>query len=1065
MSKKSALTLFKGATAAALFGAAAVFISIFIGLLPQVSASSGDALIDVYVFIEAAAETGVLKVVPAAQVAVSVLGAPGQVGMTDAVGHIRFSVSPGEVELQVVHTSEKFKIFADRDRAARAIVRLVKSARQSEAGLTVPGEAVTKVEVESTPKQPIDQLSIVKKKIRIFVRNSSSEPLSGAKIFVDGSDEAQTTDSRGIVETDVAVDSSMTVLHAQYELERVLAGGPTVTEIEVRLQPASQELEEFRVLAPRVRGGVGALIEVRRKNRGVAEVLGSEQMARAGDGDAAGSLKRVTGLTLVGGRYVYVRGLGERYSSILLNDATLSSPEPARRVVPLDLFPTSVVESLIIEKSYSPEMPGEFGGGTIRIGTKPIPDGFFSKISLGAAFGGAGEPETYRGGATDGFGFDDGTRALPSIVADATADGRRLKEQNPLFPQGFTPTQLQEMGRSFSNTWSAERANESPMPSFNFSIGNSHQLTEHLTVGGQSAFLYGSDFDAVEKQAKTLSLGSGGTLTPDAERNIKESSREIRTGLTGDVGASLKTNIGEQKISSTVMLLRNTEDQVKTATELNANGSYRSTGIEWIERQLWVRQLRGEHEAAKGDLFMGLENRIRWRLSRADAERVAPDVRDHRYILENGRYVLSTRADGNQRSYSRLNDQTSEVGGDWKVGRHFSGFGRIDLNIGFASTDRERSSGMRRFHFRDMRPASSALDLSKSPEEIFVSDNIGSEGFQILETTRETDTYRATQSLVAMSYTVDWKPYDRLRLSAGWRDERSKQDVLTYNLYDPDNMPIRAGLETIDRLPLWAAAWEFQPSHQLRATYSETVSRPDFKELSVAPYTDEETGQEVVGNNRLKSAVIKNIDLRYEFYPSSDESVSVGFFRKDFEQPIEQIIRPGSDGTLRTFENAKRAENTGIEFESRVRLRRLANALRRLTAAGNVALIDSKIELSDSNSGVQTSNTRALQGQSPWVLNLQLLYDHKTASMTSGLMFNMIGPRIREAAAGGLPDIVEESFAQLDWVSSWDFLSNASVQLKAKNLLDPESSLTQGGVKTLAWRRGRSFSLNLSARF
>ncbi|MBK7890067.1 MAG: TonB-dependent receptor [Bdellovibrionales bacterium] len=1059
------MTTVKCAKAAALFGAAALFFGISVTSMPRALASSSQALIDVYVFNEEAAATGVLTVIPAPDVAVSVIADPIQVGMTDASGHIRFSVSPGEVDLQVVHASEKFRVFADRDRAARAIVRLFKPTGTMDTSNDASVAIAMKAEVESTSKQQVDQLNRQKKQLRLLVRGQSGEPLSGAKIFVDGSEDALTTDSHGVVETEAAVDSSVTVLHSRFELERVGVGGVAVTEIEVKLRPASQELEEFRVLAPRVRGGVGALIEVRRKNRGVAEVLGSEQMARSGDSDAAGSLKRVTGLTLVGGRYVYVRGLGERYSSILLNDATLSSPEPARRVVPLDLFPTSVVESLVIEKSYSPELPGEFGGGTIRIGTKPIPDSFFSKISLGAAFGGGAEPETYRGGAMDGLGFDDGTRALPSSVAVATADGRRLKEQNSLFPQGFTPIQLQEMGRSFSNTWSAERANEAPMPSFNFSIGNSSQITDGLTVGGQGAFLYGSDFDTTEKQAKTLSLGSGGMLSPDAERTVKESSREIRTGLTGDAGVSLKTVAGEQKISSTVMLLRNTEDQVKTATELNANGSYRSTGIEWVERQLWVRQLRGEHEIALSDLFMGLENRVRWRLSRADAARVAPDVRDHRYILENGQYLLSTRADGNQRSYSQLNDQTSEVGGDWRVGRSISEIGRVDFNIGFASTDRERSSGMRRFHFRDMRPASSNLDLSQSAEEIFVSDNIGSEGFQILETTRETDTYRAAQSLVAMSYTVDWKPQDRLRFSAGWRDERSRQDVLTYNLYDPDNMPIRAGLETVDRLPMWAAAWEFRPTHQLRATYSETVSRPDFKELSVAPYTDEETGQEVVGNNRLKSAVIKNIDFRYEFYPSSDESVSFGFFRKDFEQPIEQIIRPGSDGTLRTFENAKRAENTGVEFESRIRLRRLANSLRRLTVAGNVALIDSKIELSDSNSGVQTSNSRALQGQSPWVVNLQFLYDHRAANVASGLMFNMIGPRIREAAAGGLPDIIEESFAQLDWVSSWDFLSNASVQLKAKNILDPEASLTQGGVKTLAWRRGRSFSLNLSARF
>lgn len=1024
--------------------------------------SQGKGVLEISVFREAI--DGSLKILADQEVLVN-----GQTFSIGTSGFLRLEVSPGFHKIGVPSIDSDIQVEVDSDRTAVAVLRL----REKRIFADVENAAIRSSEKLRDPvggDLAIQAGGQTIGKRKIVLKTADGLPVASARIFLDEPDRATgrdilESDAKGEIVIENFLGSGFTVTHQQFESRSYspeLSSKSQMAEVVLILKESTSELEEVRVLAPVIRGGISALVELRRKNRGVAEVLGAEQMTRTGDSDAASSLRRVTGLTLVAGRYVYIRGLGERYSSILLNDATLSSPEPARRVVPLDLFPTNVLESVVIEKSYSSELPGEFGGGTIRIGTKPIPDRFSAKISFGLGFGAESKSLSYNGGRLDFFGIDDGTRQLPSLVADQTADGRRLKEQNPLFANGFTATQLQAMGRSFKNTWSAKEDTVAAVPSLSMSIGNRFQSARGFTLGGQIGALFGSDADFLERKSTRYSIGSGGGLVLDSDSVSLEATREVRLAGTTDLGASLKTAIGEQKVSSSFLLLRNSEDLVASINESNANGRFQTTDLNWVERQLFIRQLRGEHEL---NLFT-----IKWRHSLSDAGRSAPDSRSHRYIFENGAYVFSTRADGNQRSFSQLNDRTAEWGADIKSSLETADLGRWDLSLGIVRTERTRASGLRRFHFRDVRAPGSSLDLTKPVEEILNEENVSPDAFQILETTRETDNYRAGQIVHGKSATLDWVPNPGIRISYGVRHETSEQDVLTYNLFDPENKPVRAGLFSKNILPAVGASWEFAVNgasrQQIRTTYSETVSRPDFKELSTAPYLDEETGQEVIGNNRLRGAILRNTDIRYEWYLNTEESLSLAVFRKEFLHPIEQIIRPGSDGTIRSFDNAESALNTGVEFETRIRLRRISDLLRRLTFATNIALIDSSVELSASNQGVQTSNSRPLQGQSPWVLNLQLFYDRPTSKLNAGLLFNMIGPRIREAASGGLPDLYEQPVQQLDAVGSWSMADQPFTwQLRLRNLLDPETKLTQGDQTALSYRRGRALSVSMSAVF
>lgn len=978
---------------------------------------------------------------------------------TDKFGYLRFTLPVGESRIVVraegiEANNEGAKVITEEARVSS----LTAIFRRRPSGVEISYFAETPItrRPEQAAEKTASELEV--RSYDLQVTDSDGRPLSGVRVFVLDRDERLESSKDGRVKVSAQPGTTLTVSHPGFASQDITVSDSSILKIE--MQPSLDELDAIRVLAPRVKGGLSSAIDAKRKSSGVSEVLAAEQMSKSGDGDAASSLRRVTGLTLVGGKYVYVRGLGERYSSILLNDAMISSPEPARRVVPLDLFPTNILESIVVEKSYAPDLPGEFGGGTIRIRTKSLPEKRFARVAIGVG-NGASDELTYQGGRLDEFGLDDGTRALPPTVRDATQGGRRLKEANPLFPDGFSPDQLASMGQSFQNIWTPKTSDGSPTPSFQAAIGERWKISDVLTVGAQGSGLYGTDLEFLEKESHRYSLGAGGVLAKDASKFETESTREVRTAATADLAATFKTGLGDQSVSSSFMLLRHTENSVDQESEVNANGRYRSQELSWSERALLIKQARWDGQISNWKLSL--------RGSKSDAERIAPDRRSSRYIEEAGRYVFSTRADGNQRSFSELQDRNEEVGFQIRRGGEFKFLGKWEASAEVLSSSRSRQSGLRRFHFRDVRTAGSEIDLTKPVEEILSPGNIHSEGFQILETTRETDNYSADQRLQAKAIALDLRPIDRVRLSVGVREEESTQNVLTYNLFDPANKPVLAGLWARDVLPSAVLSVEIAESHILRFGYAETVSRPDFKELSTSPYTDEETGEEVIGNNKLRGAILRHLDIRYENYPSSDETLSLALFTKRFDHPIEQVIRPGSDGTIRSFDNAKAADNYGIELEGRFRLRRWSNALRHFNFAANLSLVRSEIELREDNAGVQTSNQRPLQGQSPWSTNIQLFYERQAWKFTSGLVFNVVGPRIRDAAAGGLPDIYEQPVPQLDAVFSKELDGFFSIPLRAglrlKNLLDPEVKLTQGQEVALRYRRGTSFNLNLSAVF
>jgi outer membrane receptor protein involved in Fe transport len=293
--------------------------------------------------------------------------------------------------------------------------------------------------------------------------------------------------------------------------------------------------------------------------------------------------------------------------------------------------------------------------------------------------------------------------------------------------------------------------------------------------------------------------------------------------------------------------------------------------------------------------------------------------------------------------------------------------------------------------------------------------------------------------------------------------EGSFQRVRTFELFNPDNAPVISKLETIDALPVVGTTWKFTKKMQLRLIYARTVSRPDFRELSPATFNDVTGGRQIFGNPDLKRAQLDNVDLRWEWYPRRKESISVAAFYKHFTNPIESVVVVSAQHSV-TYENAKGAHNVGVELTARTGLGFIHNKARDFFIAGNAAFIWSRVILPE-ESGIQTSNKRPLQGQSPFVVNIQAGYDNVVKGSAVMVLYNVFGKRIREVGALGAPDIWQQPFHQLDLVFKQKLGRGFSLSIKGKNLIDLPVRLTQGGETTETYRNGRAFSVGLSKKW
>ncbi len=798
-----------------------------------------------------------------------------------------------------------------------------------------------------------------------------------------------------------------------------------------------------------------------RDSESVMDVLSSEDFAITGDSSVVDALARVPGLTVVDSKYVYVRGLGERYSNTVFNGSPLPSPDPTRRVIPMDMFPTGALENVDIQKTYSPRLPGDFSGGLVAMATRAAPAEPVLELSVGIGgnSGTTGDSGLqFDGGSRDWLGMDDGTRDLPAELNRITENGARSLNL-------VSDEERARAGRSLNRDYNTELKEIRPNASVSGRWGGGVQVN-----GGDLGFLisarYANDWTYRDEERRTFGLaGVGGDLSVLDEGAQSRTRNMIDLSLLGNV--EWDVNASAFLRSTTFVTRRTDRTFLREFNFFSENDIHvADTTLEFVERQLLSQQFAGEHFIEAANSLV-----IDWSLTWSVATREEPDTRFYRFERFNeaeNLFAFSDTGQSNERSWEDLQDEALNYALNLSLPIEFWSDSDGELSAGLSYLDKQRDSYFRRFRFlTDFSRNNLHSQLGQTPDLIFADDLIAEDLWELQETTQPTDNYTAGHTLGAAYLMADLNLGLNWRWMFGARYEDSTQDVTTFELIDPTRQNARELAEGA-LLPAMTLTWlpGGGETQQLRLGYSRTLNRPDLKELSAAPYIDPEERYTVVGNPDLQMASIDNLDLRWEYYFDNVNNVQVAFFHKKFEDPIERVIRLGAGG-IRTFANAESARLQGVEVQLHTELGLISDALQDFDFKVNVSLVDSAVDIGQAGAQ-QTSTERELEGQSPWVANLQFGYDNPDLDLQAALLFNMAGERIVDVGTQGLPDSYEQPVARLDFnfrqaVDLFGFPMR--LQVKIRNLLDDDFEVLRGGRVERLFSRGRSVSFSVDIQF
>ena len=903
------------------------------------------------------------------------------------------------------------------------------------------------------------------------IDNDTETPIAEVSIRVTDTQIRVKTDETGAFS--LALPSGTYKIHASAPFYNTfvitdfqVSTGAAPAPLHIKLTPQVVKLDAIKLPVRLSQSSERGLLEKRMRSSRIEDSISTEEISRLPASSAGEAIKRVTGVSIVGGRYVFVRGLGERYSNTLLNNVEIPSPEPNRRVVPMDIFPASLLASLQTVKTFSPDQPGGFAGGSVQVFTKDFPEELTMSLSMSSGFNTQATGEdglTYPGGSLDFLGFDDGSRALPNIVRDQAAD-LPIRERGRFTPLGFTPAEIQEFGQSFANVWSPERRQVPVNQGYKFSLGNSNKIFGNKEFGYLGVISYGNSHSYGTQVRNAFRLGLNETLSPVTSYDVERSGNEV------DWGSVLNTSLRfspEHLLSIKTLFTHTAEDETRTWEGFNAdrNTDMRSTRLRYVERQLFSGQVAGMHDFNFGAPALQAAEEgpeppdvsMEWRLTYSRASRDEPDTRENIYEDRgDGTFTFRDVTHSGSRFFFDLEDDEYNARADWKIPLGAEGL----FKFGGLLRDRSRTFDVRRFRFLPADQVDATVNLSAPPETLFQIQNIAPRVFELRESTRSTDNYLADHNIYASYLMLDLPITTKWQVMTGVRLESSDQTVTTYDPFVAARKEIEANLETLDWLPGLNVTYRLTERMNLRLAASRTITRPDFRELAPFEFTDFVGGRTILGNPDLERTQIDNFDFRWETFPQIGGILAVSAFYKRFQKPIEQIVQPQAEVRI-TYENAEGANNYGLELEARQNLGILTEALRKFSINTNAALISSQVVLPE-DVGIQTSSERPLQGQCPYIINVSVGFEDPNWGISSAIAYNIFGRRLSEVGNHGVPDVYEQPRGQLDVSFSRTVANYFKFSVSAKNLLDPYVHYKIGDATYLEYKLGRSFSFGIS---
>lgn len=905
------------------------------------------------------------------------------------------------------------------------------------------------------------------------IDKQNNEFIIGAAVIVTGTALGGATDLDGNFEiNNVPVGTyKLNVRYLSYKTTEItdviVTAGKTTTINVAMLADDDLKIDEVVITTSRVTNTETAVMLEVKKSDQIVTAISSMQIARSQDRDASEVVKRLPGITVQDDRFIIIRGLNQRYNEVWLNNSVTPSIEPDVKSFSFDLVPSQVIDRILVYKTAAPELPGNFAGGAIKIFTKDIPErnfisgGYTVGFRQGTTFNDRLKQESF---SSDKWGFGANERAIPQDYPDTNITS-------------ILPEVVNAAGKTFKNDWAP--------------------LSSTASVDHRANLAGGFKFNIKGVQIGSIGMVNYSNTYMTYQRSILEAGRDTLTSLvdTGvfrndmlyenNVRFSGTYNLGIKFNDNHKIEIKNLYNRTATATTVERNETDNEVGqtlrayeSRYNSRFIYVGQILGTHHFFKG------KTKFDWFASLDKSNRTDPNQRRIRFTLQNedpsdpnfNKYFLSPSGlDPNiaGRFYQTLNENIY-VGGfnfDQKIVISPNKF-ITTLKAGIYIEKKSREFQLRSFAFH---PYSAVFGFNDSLkylpiDNIFNPQNFSVSGYRVSETTVGSDSYLAENFLKAYYGGINLNLFEKVTLYGGVRIEDNLQTLNGVSRLSPE--PVIVNNKILDVLPSINISYNFTPKMLVRVAYAKTLNRPEFRELAPFAFLNFDYDALTYGNDSLKNCYIQNVDLRYEWYPSNNETFSAALFYKKFNNPIESILLGGSELQF-TFNNALSAVNYGIELDARISLARYESVkfVKNLSLVANASFIKSQVDLGFTGTSFQRNN-RPLQGQSPYVFNTGLYYQNDSINLQFAILYNVFGPRIFMVGDVINGDWFEMPRSMLDISITKGITKWLSVRFGVQNLINPRFYIlsdqnTNGkpdkdfDIPYQDYREGRYFTLGL----
>jgi outer membrane receptor protein involved in Fe transport len=814
----------------------------------------------------------------------------------------------------------------------------------------------------------------------------------------------------------------------------VLVLADSITKVDVELQSDANELNVFEVKAIKTTNTENSVVSEIKKSDNVVSGISAAQITKSQDRDAAEVIKRIPGVTIIDNRFIMIRGLNDRYNSVWLNDASAPSSETDKKSFSFDVIPSGLIDRILIFKTPSPELPGDFAGGMIKVYTTSFPQ----KSNIVINYQVSSRPGTTgsafystTGSKSDWLGYDNGFRELP---ANTPAYISKNDASNSA------------LSRSFNNTWGIQSREALPDQRFScyltkyirhgdIKFGNTTGLFYAATLSTYK--LHRQEWDSAAQVSDYMDIQSTSTVRAGAIENISFSYRNLKLDFKNFINQLGK----DQTIQRTSNLLSGPNEK--------------SYVLSYEERTTLSSQLtaayKSPNEKTEYSMTAGYghntKNTPDLRKIKYTKSQTAPDS-----MYKAGIANTVDPVNGGGRFFSWLTENVRSFSHNFKRTINLNETYSLDINVGNYVENKNRSFSSRSLGYT-IAPSFQAFNLTRLPiDQIFDQENVGVPGgFKIDEITSASDAYAAQNKLIASYLSTGWSLGKKLKILGGVRYEYNVQSLQSHVNQDS----VSPSVTTKFILPSLNASYNFTEKSLIRFAYGKTLNRPEFREWSPFYFYDFDFRAGTYGSlfptilspggSVLKVAEIKNYDLRYEFYPRNGEMIQFGVFRKDLRNPIQQaVLVGGTDSKAFTFVNAESAFVEGVELDIRKNLSYLDSLFRTkyfsfFNVVGNVSFVKSQLTAAVLNAPEHTS----LQGQSPYVINGGVYYQNDSIGLQISALYNVFGPRIFLLGTVDFADIGEMPKHSFDLTISKTIWKNLSVSFGIQDLLNQPVLLVQ----------------------